>query len=310
MKDKLKKKKGQAFKTNMDKVLSKAKELESGLFFQLKAGKNEMRILPPWNDDGMFYHESVIHYGFMVEGKNRAYPCLKFLGEKKCPACDLFARLSQGDKEDQKIARNLRPTAKFFVNVVPKGSENVKIFALKPKMLKQILGYMADDDWGDVTDPEEGHNIVIEKEGEGLMTRYEVRVKPKPTGIEVEDWENKLHDLVAETTQTIEYDEMKELLDEKYGEEKEDDDEDEDEEEEEKPKKKKKPIKEEEEDEEEDEEEEDDDEEDDDDEDEDEDEPKKKPAKKSKKQDDDDEDDDEDEDDEEDVEIEDEDDDD
>ena len=54
---KKKKKKSAVRRTDIDKVKRKLDEL-GGSFFKAKEGKNIVRILPPWNDEGVFYYEA------------------------------------------------------------------------------------------------------------------------------------------------------------------------------------------------------------------------------------------------------------
>lgn len=285
---KKKKKKSAVRRTDIDKVRRKLDEL-GGSFFKAREGKNIVRILPPWNDEGVFYYEASLHYGLKNEGRDRAYPCLTMY-ENDCPVCDFISGLSSKDKE---LKDKLAPRKKFYVNIIDRQSGNLVIWGFSTKILRTLLGYIQDPDWGDFTDPEEGHDIVIEREGTGrLDTKYEVRIKPKPTEVNFEDWEDEMHDLSEEIIDEISEEDLQEIVEDNYGEttkkkkgkkKDEEDEEDEDDEEDEED---------EDEDDEEDKDEDDDDEEEEDDDDEedeeeddddDEDEGKKKKLKKKKK---------------------------
>lgn len=207
------------YKVDMDKVRQKAEELGAGTYWKPKEGKSVIRILPPWNDEGEFYFETALHYGFQVDGKNRAYPCLKALGEKECPACDMYKQLNEGSKEDKELAKALQPRRKFYVNVIDRANpSSVQIWGFSSKTLRTLLGYIQDPDWGDFTDPEEGNDVVVEREGTGRMdTKYSYRIKPKASAIDVEGWEGMMHDLSSEVVEEISEEELQEIVDNNYG---------------------------------------------------------------------------------------------
>jgi len=207
-------------KTDMAKVRAKLDEL-SGDFWTPKEGKNIVRILPPWNDSGVFHFEYTIHYGFTVGGRKRAFPCLTANGtHKRCPVCELIVKLEGGDEEDRKLANRLGPRTKCYVNIVDRKAEvrRVKIWGFSRKQLTTILGYINDPDWGDVTDPEEGHDIVVVRAGTGLDTKYEIRVKPRPSPAKVKNLAKKLIILDTEIPDSIGYDELAEIVDDNFGE--------------------------------------------------------------------------------------------
>lgn len=215
MVDKNKRTKG--FRTNTEKVKARADRMDKGgLFWTPKAGKSQIRVLPPWNEEGIFYLETAIHYGFKSEEEFRAYPCLKHLKEPFCPACQLVARFKDDkDSDVKKLMQQMKPKGKWFMNIIDRKAESpdVRIFGAGFKVASAIIGYFTDEDYGDITDPEEGRDVVIEREGTGFSTRYEVRIGAKPKPIAVEGWEEKLHDLSSEAIrETLNYEEMLEKV--------------------------------------------------------------------------------------------------
>jgi hypothetical protein len=236
------------FKTDTEKVRRRAETLGAGKYFKPKVGKNVVRILPPWSEEGLFYFETALHYGFQSDGRERAYPCLKLLGKKACPMCAFSDDLLSGSTEDQELGKRVQARRKFYATVIDRNNPgSAQIWGFSAKVLKVLSGYMDDPDWGDFTDPEEGHDIVIERTGSGRNdTRYEIRIKPRSTAIDVDGWEEMMIDLPKVVIEETSADQMQDIIDENYGEgakskkiRKADDDEDEDDEEdeeEEKPK--------------------------------------------------------------------------
>jgi hypothetical protein len=293
-----KEKKQKYYAADQDKLQKKLAEIGQGDFFKPKEGENRVRILPPWNKNGLWFQEATLHYGLNNEkGQERGFPCLKQFG-KDCPICEKIEELKEGGSEDKKMAERIGTRTKFYANVLDRKTNAVLIWGFSRKTLGILLGYDSDkEDYGDITNPETGFDIVIDRTGTGkLDTRYQIRCKPKSSEVDMEEVE--LHNLSQEVIDDMDEEELQEIVEANFGMAKkskkkssDEDEDDEEEDEEEAPKKKKSKDS--------DDEDEDDeeeprkkkakkDEDEDEDEEEEEDEPKKK--KKSKKEDDEDED--------------------
>ena len=137
-----------------------------------------------------------------------------------CPVCQFIEALKEeGSKELDKIAARLRPQSRYYVNVLNRRSASPAplIYGLRTRMMKTLRSYLQDPDYGDITDPEDGRDIVIERTGQGLQTRYEIRIKPKTSPIGVEGWESKLHKLSKEVVEKIDEKGLRSRLQESYG---------------------------------------------------------------------------------------------
>ena len=127
-----------------------------------------------------------------------------------------------GDKEDYKAARQMEPKLRTFVPVIVRGEEGegVKFWGFGKTVYQEILGYIADPDYGDITDPVSGRDLTIEyTSAEDAGTSYPtttIRVKPKETPL-VEDSqqvENLLQNQteITDLYQELSYDELKDVL--------------------------------------------------------------------------------------------------
>lgn len=190
-------------KTDLERNIADLSDVESGQWWSPKEGKNIIRVLPAWTEKGAhagkFFLKGALHYGFKSEGRDRAFPCLSMF-EKSCPACAFISVLQEeGSEASTAIVKRMRKQYKYWVNILVRtkdGTEKTpRIYGLKKKMMRQLRGYMQDPDYGDITDAEEGRDVVIEREGTGMNTSYELRVRPKATPIGTDDWEEKLHKL-------------------------------------------------------------------------------------------------------------------
>ena len=211
---------GEVYEIDMDKIKSKMNELRTGLYWTAAEGKNIIRILPPWSKEGLYFFTAALHYGFVEEDRKRAYPCLTFMGEPKCPVCELFQKLSKStDPADKKIANRLKRKVKNYSNIIDRKGDpkQVLIWGYSMKQLRTIQGYMEDPDWGNITNPQHGHDVIVERKGTMLQTKYEVRLKPTPSPIGVLGWEKKLHLLEQEVIEPISYGELSAILKENFG---------------------------------------------------------------------------------------------
>ena len=198
--------------TNMDLITKKLAEIGSGKFFKAKEGKNYIRILPPLNDSGLFYYEAMVHYGFKKKGKSIT---VGFQGDDS-PIMKFLKEMEEDGKEGEKLARRLAPRTKFYANVVDRASGKIVIWAFSRKTLSTILSAMADPDVGDITDPEKGHDVVVERRGQKLETEYEIRVRPKPSPLGDEIDIEKAFNL-EEVVEELDEEEQEELIDENFG---------------------------------------------------------------------------------------------
>lgn len=206
------------YEADQEKLQKKLDEIGSGTYFKPKEGKNQIRILPPWNIEGLWYYEAAIHYGLTNEqGSERAYPCLKMFG-KDCPVCSQREELLQGDKEDKKFADRIRPKTKYYTNILDRKTGKIMIWGFSAKTLGILLSYAADQDYGDISHPKEGFDVIVERTGTTRTdTKYQIRCRPKPSEVEEMD-DLDLFKLDEVVVKEMEEDELQEIVDANFGE--------------------------------------------------------------------------------------------
>lgn len=210
-------------------------------FYNIKDGRNVMRILPPAEGRDMFFEEVWVHYGVgktADNSKGQMVICPKTHGENKpCPVCELsdeyFQKSSKKGDKFSKMSGEIRKKKRVYYNVLPKdddfdidgfklegdtwvnadGEEEspVKVMSTGVMVLKQILGIIVDPEYGDITDPEIGLDAIITKTGSGFDTAYETRTKRKDSPIGFDQWKEALTDLTRLTKEKS-YDELMGLL--------------------------------------------------------------------------------------------------
>jgi hypothetical protein len=174
-----------------------------GVFWKPKKGKTLIRICPgePGNCPEDFFYAHIKSHGIKdSEGTFRSFRCLEDLGSW-CPACacaKLFAKNSMDEK-----AKNLRARSDYYMNVVLKGTDEVKIWRTSGKQIDKLLDILEEDDFGDFTEPEDGVLMRVKRKGEGFTdTRYDVVATPKSAPLP-DDWEEECHDLQAQAAEVV-----------------------------------------------------------------------------------------------------------
>lgn len=181
-------------------------------------GKHQVRIVPyKFNLENPFI-ELLFHYNI----NNKTYLSPKSFGRPD-PIVEFSDKLKRmGDKEDWKAAKRMEPKLRTFVPVLVRGeeSEGVRFWGFGKTVYSEILGYIADPDYGDITDPITGRDVVVEMTAaEDAGTSYPVttiRVKPKETPLAEtkEDIQKFLNTQVeiSELYSELSYDELKSIL--------------------------------------------------------------------------------------------------
>ena len=186
------------------KANSKQSFLDS--FLRLEEGTNLIRILPWKDEEKQFYAETKIHRVEVSDGMVRNFHCRK-VHDKECPLCDTYYALwnKSNDKDDEYAnkARQIKPRERYYMNVVSRSDsadQPVKILSVGVMVFKKIIGTMLDEDFGDITDLQNGHDFKIVKVMEGMWPKYDQsqpRPKPEAAGSdkEIAVWMDSAHDI-------------------------------------------------------------------------------------------------------------------
>jgi hypothetical protein len=171
-------------------------------------GRYRVRICPPYTDEmSVPFLTANIHYLAAFGGPKDA-PRGVCPGEG-CPACEIFwaARgAAKDDTELSKIIRLVQPNTRTFANLVLRDEDNaIRIWSMPYGVTNDLLGMLRTyfEEGIDLTDPEEGRDIIITAIRRGKSHVYgSPTVTPRKTKIGVPGWEDQLHDLHAAAHQT------------------------------------------------------------------------------------------------------------
>ena len=148
-------------------------------------GKQQIRILPYVHNTSNPFIELYFHFGF--GGKNIISP--SSFGEAD-PLVEFAEKLkATGNREDYQLSRKLTPKMRTYVPVLVRGeeSEGVKFWGFGKNVYQELLGFFADPDYGDLTDPVNGRDVTVEFKtaaelGKSYPETY-IRVKPNTSAI-------------------------------------------------------------------------------------------------------------------------------
>ena len=209
---------------DISKIKSRLTQLQSTTstkdnFWKPQPGKTQIRIVPyKFNKENPFV-EAFFHYGL---GGNKTYLSPVSFG-KPDPVMEFADKLkSTGNKDEWIQGKRLEPKMRTFAPVIVRGkeSEGVKFWGFGKTVYQELLGVIADPDYGDITDATNGRDIGIDRqtpaEAGNQYGKTTVRVKPNQTAITEDSallesiFENQadLTELYTEPS----YDELKEVL--------------------------------------------------------------------------------------------------
>jgi hypothetical protein len=175
---------------NLDAVRQKLSQLQNvttkqNNLWKPEPGAQQIRIVPYQHNRENPFLELYFHYNF--GGKNMLSPITY---GRPDPIVEFAEKLkSSGSKEDWKMGKKLEPTMRCYAPIIVRGKENegIKFWGFGKTVYQELLGFIADPDYGDVSDPMNGRDITVEfksKEQTGKdYPETSIRIKPNVTPV-------------------------------------------------------------------------------------------------------------------------------
>ena len=174
---------------DLDAIKSRLNQLQNtqtNAFWKPQPGKSQVRIVPYKHDKSNPFSELFFHYS-LVPNKTvisplsygRPDPVQQFADKLK----------STGNKDEWIQGKRIEPKMRTFVPVVVRGeeSEGVKFWGFGKTVYQELLGIIADPDYGDISDSTTGRDIVVERqtpaEAGNQYGKTTIRVKPNVTAL-------------------------------------------------------------------------------------------------------------------------------
>ena len=208
---------------NLDAIKAKLNQLQTSNnrtsnLWKPEPGKQQIRIVPYQHNKDNPFIELYFHYN--LGQKNYLSPVT--FG-KADPVTEFAEQLkATGNKEDWQMARKLDPTLRTYVPIIVRGqeSEGVKFWGFGKTVYQELLSFIADPDYGDITDLQAGRDITVEfltKEETGKnFPQTTIRVKPNQTAAtdnkDVADMIVNQQKNITDIFKEVSYDDLKQAL--------------------------------------------------------------------------------------------------
>jgi len=178
---------------DLEKMKAKRDALENrgngpSIFWRPEDGETTIRLLP--TSDGDPFKEYWFHYNL---GKNPGFLSPKKNFGEEDPLNDFIRQLyNERSEESVKMAKNLSARQRFFSPVIVRGEEDkgVRLWGYGKMAYKDLLNLVLNPEYGDITDVNEGTDLVINY-GKPVgaqfpQTTITPRRKPSPAAGEME----------------------------------------------------------------------------------------------------------------------------
>ncbi len=146
-------------KAKMASVKGEDRKSRNDIFWRPQDGEQTIRILP--TPDGDPFKEFWFHYNL---GNNPGFLSPKKNFGEDCPL-DSFIRelFNDGTEDSIKMAKSLMARQRFFSPVIVRGEEDkgVRIWGYGKMAYQELLSLVLNPDYGDITDVEEGTDLVL-----------------------------------------------------------------------------------------------------------------------------------------------------
>ena len=152
-------------------------------FWKPEPGTQVVRVVPYKHNKDNPFIELFFHYNL---GNNKTYLSPMSFGRPD-PVAEFADKLkSTGNKDEWIQGKRLEPKMRTFAPVIVRGKESdgVKFWGFGKTVYQELLGFITDPDYGDITDVTGGRDILVEftpAEGPGQYPKTAIRVKPNVT---------------------------------------------------------------------------------------------------------------------------------
>jgi hypothetical protein len=161
-----------------------------------KEGKTVIRIVP-WKDNPANpFIELYFHY---LGNKTHLSPLSYGNRDPIAEFADaLKSDQTRDPKERYAEARPFMPKLRTYIPVIVRGEEDkgVRFYSFGKTVYQELLSYISDPDYGDITDPKTGRDIVVEyipqEKSDTNFSKTSVKVKPSQTPLSTDPAQMKM----------------------------------------------------------------------------------------------------------------------
>ena len=169
------------------------------------AGRSLWRILPSWRGEGQqFWHDFGQH--FIKDASGNLVAIYVDTEKTYGRPSELNALINQAiktttDDTTMNLLKDAKASGSVLLNAIqvdsPDKSSEVQILEIRPSVFEQIVSIATEyeTEGESIFDVKAGRELIIERVGTGLKTKYSVQVAAKNRGVVPNDVEKQLHDL-------------------------------------------------------------------------------------------------------------------
>jgi len=144
-------------------------------------GKQIVRIVPYQHDRSNPFRELYFHYD--LGKKNYLSPITNGKADPVVEFCEKLK--ASGNSDEWKLGKKMEPKMRTYVPILVRGSESegVKFWGFGKQVYTELLGIISDPDYGDISDPMGGRDILVEftPAEAGAFPKTTIRVKRNVT---------------------------------------------------------------------------------------------------------------------------------
>jgi len=145
--------------------------------YKSEVGENIFRIIPQQDPEAFFMKEIFLHYKIGADGHNIL--CARRMFNESCPICELRDKIVAADPKDE-TEKALRYSVRFLMFLVntkntEESKKGLRWYDGPGGFKRNILALSKNPRSGefiDISDPEEGGDIMFIREGKALNTKY------------------------------------------------------------------------------------------------------------------------------------------
>lgn len=167
---------------NVDKLRKHQQEkaARSQVFYRPKDAEQRVRLVPPQNEDTLFFYESGYH-----KLGDTYFNCPAYANHE-CPICKKVRVLYNGTQEEKALAGDIRVRKQFYYNVIVRDDEfvkdgegkatnepNIKIMQVGIKLHNLVTNAILDNEIGDITDVDKGFDVIIRRKMVDAFPNYD-----------------------------------------------------------------------------------------------------------------------------------------
>lgn len=176
---------------DLEKVKARLKKLETkndqaNFVWKPSPGTQVIRIVPYIHSEDDFPFIE-LYFDYEVTSRSTLSPITY---GRPDPIAEFAEKLkATNNSDDYKMGKKIEPKERYFAQVIVRGEENegVKFWGFGKTVYLELLKYIADPDYGDITDLENGRDITVEfKKPEDTGKSYpttEIRMKPNTSAV-------------------------------------------------------------------------------------------------------------------------------